>query len=325
MTDLSPSGYAINAILDRIDLMVREIPGVISSEDPECLHRMRVATRRLRSALSLLGDEAGLAGSRDFFKLVRSVTRRLGEARDLDVQVIWLREFEKVCEQNELHGVQRLILRLSQAREKKQPGIVRLLSGLSWGSVLSETRRRLQNARFAIEMRGGLAAGGDVERATRVIGLQIESVSQHSASLSSPDACDAQHRMRIEAKRLRYAMEIYRGLYAEADALGHYIDAMKKLQGLLGDLHDADVWLAITPDLMERERNLTARYFGTPKPFIRLADGYSAVIRDRAAFRASQYKAAAEYWDRTAKENTWGDLRALLLSLYRDGVHGDEK
>jgi CHAD domain-containing protein len=315
----NPSAYAIDEILSRINIMVREIPGVMSSEDPECLHRMRVATRRLRAAMGLLSGEAGIVGGKDFFKLVRSVTKRLGEARDLDVQVLWLCEFEKSCRKNERPGVERLILRLTQSRSKKQPAIVRLLSELDEGRILSDTIKSLQIARLGIDMAGG-ESGGDVERATRVIGLQIESLIQHSVSLSSPEAADAQHRMRIETKRLRYAMEVYRMLYVDTESLDGYISVVKKLQSILGELHDADLWITRIPELMEREKKLTTRYFGTPRNFGRLAAGYNAVIRDRTAFRASQYELASEFWSSTVKDNAWGGLRSLILAAYRDGA-----
>jgi CHAD domain-containing protein len=315
------SAYAAGEILDRIGKMTREIPGVIASEDRECLHRMRVATRRLRASLNLLGADAGLAGDRNFFKLVRSVTRSLGRARDLDVQIIWLENFERSCGKKELPGVGRLCLRLSQSREKLQPGIAEMLSGLSESRVMTDTARALHEARLEIEMKGGSAdaRGGDIERATKVMGLQIESLIQSSSALLSPDASEAQHRMRIETKRLRYAMEIYRGLYGQADAFDGFINTAKKLQDILGELHDADVWIERIPLLYEREKKFTARYYGSPRNFARLAPGYDAVVRDRKAARESLYGKAVEFWRATASQNAWGELRALLLSMYRSG------
>ena len=313
-----PSAYAIGGILDRMDAMAREIPGVMSSEDPECLHRMRVASRRLRAALGLLSEEAGLIDARGLFKLVRSVTKRLGLARDLDVQIAWLNEFVNSCAENERPGVLRLTLRLVQSRAKKQPAINRMLTGLSDSRVMSDARTRLEGARVEIAMRGDDAGCGDVERATKVIGLQIESVTRHAAALSYPEASDAHHRLRIEVKRLRYAIEIYRGLYADAEGLDGCVATTKKLQDALGELHDADVWIAMIPELMEREKKRAARYYGTARPFARLAAGYRAIASDRLAHRASLYDAAADLWRSSVERDAWGALRALLYGSYRD-------
>jgi CHAD domain-containing protein len=319
MTERS-SVYAIGEILSRMDAMAREIPGVISSEDPECLHRMRVASRRLRAALGLLSEEAGLDDARAFFRLVRSVTKRLGRARDLDVQVSWLNGFVGSCAGGERPGVERLALRLTQSRAKKQPAINRLLTDLSDGRVMSDTRSKLEDARVEMAMKGYDSGGGDMERATKVIGLQIESMTRHAASLSYPEASDAHHRFRIEIKRLRYAIEIYRGLYADTDGLDSCVAAAKKLQDALGELHDADVWIALIPELMEREKKYTARYYGTAKPFARLAAGYRAVVSDRLAHRASRYETANGFWRSTVTQDTWGRLRTLLYEAYREGA-----
>ncbi|MDR3254985.1 MAG: CHAD domain-containing protein [Synergistaceae bacterium] len=322
------SSYAVNAILDRMEKMTAEIPGVIASEDVECLHRMRVASRRLRTALSLMCGEAGIIDSRPFFKLVRAVTKSLGRARDLDVQISWLGDFAEKCARGERPGVRRLILRLGQLREKLQPGIIELLSSFTADRSLAETTRQLQTTRLDIEMRGASPRGVDIAQATRVLGLQMESVIQHSASLSTPDASDAQHQMRIETKRFRYAIEIYRDLYAVVfdesgdpegmNALDEGFYVVKKLQSLLGDIHDADVWIAQIPDLIEREKNFTARYFGTPKFFIRrIEPGYNAITAERATFRAARYQSTSEFWRTTLRENAWGRFRSLLLTAYR--------
>ena len=296
--------------------MAREVPGVISSSDFECLHRMRVASRRLRAALGLLAEASGLDDARALFKLVRSVTRRLGEARDLDVQILWLKGFIKSCAKNERPGVERLTLRLVQSRAKKQPAITRLLMGLPDG-VLFDARTKLESARLEMDMKGLSDGFGDMERATKAIGLQIEYVMRHAAALSSPDASDAHHRLRIEIKRLRYAMEIYRGVYADTEGLDEYIGTAKSLQNALGELHDADVWISGIPDLMEREKERTSRYYGTARPFARLAAGYRAIVSDRSAFRARQHGIALELWRSSVARDAWGGLRTLLLAAYR--------
>jgi CHAD domain-containing protein len=311
-----PSSYAIGEILSRIDAMAREVPGVISSSDLECLHRMRVASRRLRAALGLLAGASGLDDARALFKLVRSVTRRLGEARDLDVQILWLKEFINSCAKNERPGIERLTLRLVQSRAKKQPAITRLLTSLP-GSVLFDTRAKLESSRLEMDMNGLPDGIGDMERATKAIGLQIESVMRHAVALPSPDASDAHHRLRIEIKRLRYAMEIYRGIYADTEGLDECIGTAKGLQGALGDLHDADVWISGIPDLMERERERTARYYGTVRPFARLAAGYRAIVSDRSSFRARQHGTALALWRTSVSRDVWGGLRSLILDTYR--------
>lgn len=307
--------YAVTSILGRIDPMLREIPGVIAAADPECLHRMRVASRRLRMALRLLAMQAGIAEAKPFFKAVRGVTRALGAARDVDVQILWLEQFVQTCQLKDQPGVKRLVLRLTQERGALQPRVAKAVAGLPDNPVFRKTVEELRTARLDAEMNGSETVVQDTAHATRVITLQLDTVVQHAASLYSPVAIEAQHRMRIEVKHLRYAMEIFKGLYGEM--LDGYIAAAKKLQGALGDLHDADVWIARIPQLTEQERDFTARYFGSPKSFHRLAPGYEAIAADRAVFRESEYEKTVKCWKELDAAGVWQDLRKMLLESYR--------
>lgn len=323
MTDAPPvSLLAVNAILDRVEPLVREAAGVAANEDPECLHRMRVASRRLRMALRLLGTRAGISSPKAFQKRVRKVTRVLGAARDLDVQLIWIREFAETCAAREKRGVLRIALRLAQERERLQPGVARIASDICEDPVFKRTVDELRRARIDAEMAGVDTTARDMEHATRVIGLQLDCVLQHAASLLSPDAADAQHRMRIEVKHLRYAMEIFGPLYGEA--LDEYIALAKKLQSMLGDLHDADVWTAQIPAMEEAERKRTTHYFGTPRPFTRLASGYRAVREDRCRSRKSSFEGISKIWQDAEKTKQWINLRQALLCSYKEKIDGQD-
>ncbi len=48
--------FGAEIILRHLTALEQEIEGVRLAEDIECIHRMRVATRRLRNALSLFAD-----------------------------------------------------------------------------------------------------------------------------------------------------------------------------------------------------------------------------------------------------------------------------
>ena len=86
-------GYGAQVVLERIAPLLREVEGVRRNEDPECLHRMRVASRRLRSALLLLEGCVPPETLRSWRRAMRRLTRVLGEARDLDVQLLFLEDF----------------------------------------------------------------------------------------------------------------------------------------------------------------------------------------------------------------------------------------
>src|SRR5262245_33159986 len=118
--------FAADALLERLDAVAQEADGVRRGEDIEFVHRMGVASRRLRSALGTFDaclTEGGLSG---FKKPVRRITQELGNARDLDVQIEFLTDFEK-NHPDGVHreGIDRLLLRLRQRRAQAQTRVVR--------------------------------------------------------------------------------------------------------------------------------------------------------------------------------------------------------
>ncbi|HTC85455.1 MAG TPA: CHAD domain-containing protein, partial [Candidatus Acidoferrum sp.] len=67
--------------------MIAREPGTRSGEDPEDLHSMRVATRRMRAAWRVFGDGFRADRTRRHRKRLRTVAGRLGAVRDLDVLI----------------------------------------------------------------------------------------------------------------------------------------------------------------------------------------------------------------------------------------------
>lgn len=77
--------------------------------------------------------------------------------------------------------------------------------------------------------------------AERIVRTRLEELRSLAPAALEPSAATAQHDLRIAAKRLRYVLEITGPcLGPEAKAAR---DAAKRLQGVLGDIHDCDVML----------------------------------------------------------------------------------
>jgi putative phosphoesterase len=80
----------------------QEVAGVRAGADIEAVHRMRVASRRLRAALALYVGCAGRREYRRWRREVRSITRALGEARDADVQIEFLASYAAALPESDL-------------------------------------------------------------------------------------------------------------------------------------------------------------------------------------------------------------------------------
>jgi CHAD domain-containing protein len=76
----------------------------------------------------------------------------------------------------------------------------------------------------------------------RIVSVRLDELRGFADAALAPGAGEAQHDMRIAAKRLRYVLEIFAPcLGEEAEAARR---AAKQLQSILGDLHDCDLMLA---------------------------------------------------------------------------------
>ena len=101
--------------------------------------------------------------------------------------------------------------------------------------------------------------------AARIVRTRLDELLSLAPPALEPSAATAQHDLRIAAKRLRYVLEITAPcLGPEAEAAR---DAAKRLQGVLGDIHDCDVMLPRAwgieslRDLLRTRRELLFRRF----------------------------------------------------------------
>jgi CHAD domain-containing protein len=94
--------------------------------------------------------------------------------------------------------------------------------------------------------------------ARRILGVRIDEVWAFAPYVTHPGHVRELHDMRIACKRLRYLLEIFEIAFP-AD-LGPFIDQIKDLQDLLGEIHDRDVQVPMLHDHLERlaERDAAA-------------------------------------------------------------------
>jgi len=88
----------------------------------------------------------------------------------------------------------------------------------------------------------GLAPGEALRpNAARIVRTRLGELRGFADEALTPDAVAAQHDMRIAAKRLRYALEIFAPCLGAEAAVARR--AAKQLQSALGDLRDCDIML----------------------------------------------------------------------------------
>jgi CHAD domain-containing protein len=315
--------FAADALLQRLDAVAHEAAGVRQGQDIEFVHRMRVASRRLRSAIAIFDDCLSSGGFSGFKKPIRRITRELGAARDIDVQLEALESFLK-HDPDPAHqpGIERLMLRLHQQREKLQVRVVEAIGRLEASTVWQEMQRPLRELAVRANLRGVRRESRALRHsATRAINLELEGLLGFEPYIEQPDRVDELHQMRIAAKKLRYCIEIFAPLFTGAGALDEFLSAAKEIQKVLGAIHDCDVWGQMLPVFLEDERQRTFEYFGHTRHFARLASGIDFMRAEKTRERAEHYEEFLTYWKELRARGVWEKLHRVLNHPHSAGLH----
>lgn len=302
MKALSLPAFAGQVLLERFQKMTAEVRAV-SEGDVEALHRMRVASRRLRTGLRLFSDLFEGRQARRWRREISALARSLGDGRNVDVQMESLESFLAAAPPKLRPGPERLLLRLRQRRQALQPTIAaevgRFFGGPMPAAMTGAFRGLLE--RSLLEPSEEDLSG----RAARSLLPLLAGLLSYGNVVGTGDA-EGLHGMRIAAKRLRYAAEIY-GSHGEA-----LIDVTGEIQTLLGRIHDGDVWLAFLPGFIDDERSRTAAYYGHGRVFPRLLPGLTAFSESVAADRAERIEAFRRRWAELDRGGFWADSVARL-------------
>lgn len=218
--------------------MIDREPGTREGSDPEELHGMRVATRRMRAAWRVFGDGFRPERTKRFRRRLQLIAARLGTVRDLDVLIEATGAFAETLPAGERGGLQPL---LDAWHAQREAGRALLIRELDSGGH----RRFVEDYRDFV-----MTPGADVapiaptvphrvrDTAGSRILLAYEHVRAYESVLRWADVATL-HELRIAAKRLRYTIEFVReALGPEAPAL---ISRVVALQDHLGLMNDAEV------------------------------------------------------------------------------------
>jgi CHAD domain-containing protein len=208
-------------IRQRVQALRRALPAA-QAGDRESIRLARVATRRLREALPLVGS--GGRG-RKLRRKVRRLTRALGPVRELDVASETL---DALADEAPRAAVACLKQVLRRERRRLQAAMAREVARVD----LETLRRRALAA--ARRIRGVDPAAGTARRA-----LRLRSAIDGAGSIYLPDRL---HDVRVALKKLRYALELSRDMSGARG--GARLRRLKAAQDLLGRMHDLEVLIA---------------------------------------------------------------------------------
>ncbi|MFN8518263.1 MAG: CHAD domain-containing protein [Chloroflexota bacterium] len=222
--------------------------GTREGADIEELHRMRVATRRMRSVWRVFDGAYRPKVQRRYVRELRMVAAALGTVRDLDVQLEALRTWAGSAEAARVvraagegepgTALRPLVEELVGRREDARRDLLDLLDSRRYQDFVSDYLEFTEGPDVAEQV---LPPGSPVQvrhTAGGRIWAAYEHLRAHEAILGWADI-PALHAVRIDAKRLRYTLESFREVLPAA--AGDLIARVTALQDHLGVLNDADL------------------------------------------------------------------------------------
>ncbi len=229
--------------------------GAQAGRDPEYLHQLRVGWRRLRSALSMRRDRPWKESLAELRPELRWVSRALGAARNWDVYTEDL--LEPIgsggpggsAPKRELAAFRS---RCASLRKQHHRAARAVLASERYRRLMLEIERRLDAAGKAAEAAPDLKARGFAK--TVLTRRQRQLARCGPAGKLSAMPARKRHRLRIAAKKLRYAAELLEPLFSRKEAK-RYARRLEKLQDALGELNDIANGLRMTAEVARGARD----------------------------------------------------------------------
>ncbi len=250
------------ALLGDLVRMLQHEAGSRTGEDIEDVHDMRVATRRMRSTLRLLATHFKPKAIKPIQRQLRKLALVLGAVRDLDVLIKNVSDYQATLDEDHRADLEPVIVLLEIERSKARHDLIRTLDKKNYQRFIDE-----YSAFVTKPGKGAVAVETDDAQPYQVRHLLPMLLFEHLAAVRAYDQVLAEaddltlHALRIEFKRLRYAVSIF------ADVLGigitEFTEELKAIQDHLGDLHDigaADDRLSEIANQLDPEAQAQALY-----------------------------------------------------------------
>jgi len=299
--ELEPDASAEQAlrviVSDCLDQITTNQRPALESRDPEAVHQLRVGVRRLRSALGVFRAALPPAQVAALAESLRGLGRVLGPARDLDVFTLEL-------------------LRPLAARHPDDPGFRALLARAEQerDAARCATRAALRSNRYTrlvLQFGYWLAREAWREQPVSEASAQLFAPARDFAALAlerrhrkvvraarrlGESSAGQRHRLRIRAKKLRYASEFFRSLYPSRRT-SRYVRRVERLQDLLGAMNDTANAVRLLPELLAGVDPAARRQAERAAGFVAGWDAHQDSRRPRKLARhVRAFRAGKPFW-----------------------------
>jgi len=224
--------------------LIKHRDKVIKTLDPEDIHDLRVASRRMREGLALFAPCYPQESIKRFDKRVKNITRFLGDIRNTDEAILFFTTLANELDDTCRSDLEPFLASCCKERKQEVRTLKAGLQKVAAGGLLDLYRRTINTLSLFNP------PDNDINLFSPLSGFAKDSLDSRFCSIRAllpqareKGAIEAQHRLRIAVKHFRYRMEILSFLFG-ADYPQLYA-AVKNYQDVLGTMHDLDVFSGI--------------------------------------------------------------------------------
>jgi putative phosphoesterase len=286
-------GYCIfgaETLLTRIQELENQIEGAKRNDDIEYVHKLRVASRRLRTTIAIFAECFAAKRIKRWKKTIRNLTASSGTARDTDVLIEFLEDYSAQVDPKAARGLKSLIATVMARRAVMQSDVITVLDSLQTSGTLADISEKC-SAITNIGKRNSpiIKTLFTYGKAHDHIQRRVDELLALEPFVHDRSAITQHHELRIAAKRLRYTMEVFSTIYRSG--LSNQIALMKQFQDILGEMHDYYVWCQ---DLTAHRLDVSTdtRY------------GMKTLLSHLRKRRKTRYRNFVSLWDHTVTKDT---------------------
>lgn len=221
--------FAGRVVLQRVEQLAYLVERTAQKPRESAIHRLRVAARRLGSALDALGEHFPARGVAKVQKKAKNLRRAAGGIRDRDIALALAQEVG-------IELSEKATARVENGRIESAAALRKRLEQLSQKSLAANWSRAL-----GLDSTRGPAAPSPTA-ATYAAALLPKLAKEYFDSgheAAAPAATlESLHEFRKLGKRLRYTLEIFEPCYGED--LQEALQLLRGLQDILGMINDCE-------------------------------------------------------------------------------------
>ncbi|MBN1521385.1 MAG: CHAD domain-containing protein [Candidatus Aureabacteria bacterium] len=291
--------YAARIISRPFKRFLEHVRDAKTGKDIEDLHRIRVASRRLRSALWALKEAFPEKSLKKWKKGLQNVSRTSGDARDIDVKIDFLKKLKNSQSSAPYrYGLNQMIILLQVKRNGFQTEITSSLDDLLKKNILKEIKNFIKKSPTCTLSE--IKTPALYSLAEKRISRRLAELKKQSVCAAQPDRSTELHLLRIAAKKLRYTLECFETLYGQK--LKRFTDECHSIQNMLGAMHDFDVWIQSAPHFFNPEEK-------------RILAAVDFFLKKCRTLRNQNYNDFLSLWKRLEKEDFFHVLsQAIAVS-----------